>query len=145
MIPQLQHRRLTTHTTGDSLPVPYNRTALERVVKDVCEVTLHLLGQKMKDGGNTLAHGTQNDTHSCGICTVNAVDHALFQTELFVHRQCRYWRALYFNRLVQAENERVRVRWLTRRIYLRWDRSHARSGRPHHRHPILMYRCLVEV
>ena len=92
------------------MPVPYNRTALERVVKDVCKVALEVLGRQVKDGGNTLAHGTQNDTHSCGICTINAVEHALFQTELFIDRQRRYWRALYFNKLVQAENERVSIK-----------------------------------
>lgn len=94
---------------GDSLSAAYGprKPAFARIVKDVLTVVLSVLGRQIHDGGNTLAHGEQEDSHSCGICTVNAVDHALFKTELFVHRQRRRWRAYYFNKLVRAHNDRV--------------------------------------
>ncbi len=72
-------------------------------------MTAEVLGRRVEDGGNTLTHGTQEDTFSCGICTVNAVDHALFNVELFIPRQRRVWRAYYFNKLVRAQNERVSI------------------------------------
>ncbi|TBU21591.1 hypothetical protein BD311DRAFT_743520 [Dichomitus squalens] len=93
---------------GDSLPYEYQRIPLERIVNDIKRVVLALFQVHLSDLGNTLDHGIQDDTNSCGICTVNAVDHALFGTGLFVNRQRRYWRTYYFNKLVQFYNNMVR-------------------------------------
>ena len=86
----IKSERHVTPRTGDSLPTASEKPALARIVKgvkDVLGVMLNVVGRRIQDAGNTLAHGTQEDSYSCGICTVNAVDHALFKTDLFVHRQ----------------------------------------------------------
>ncbi|EIW74508.1 hypothetical protein CONPUDRAFT_159809 [Coniophora puteana RWD-64-598 SS2] len=43
-------------------------------------------GSKFKELGNTLPHGVQEDSSSCGICTVNTIAHNLFGEPLFKHK-----------------------------------------------------------
>lgn len=93
--------------SGDSLPYSYKGATLAQIVKDMQRVVLTLFRLRLKDAGNTLTHGTQDDTNSCGICMANVVEHALFGSELFVHWQRQYWHAYYFNKLVEAHNNAV--------------------------------------
>ncbi|ETW76739.1 hypothetical protein HETIRDRAFT_222774, partial [Heterobasidion irregulare TC 32-1] len=60
---------------------------------------------KFCNGGNSLACGQQLDSNSCGICTINAIEHNLFDMEKFTHAKRRYWRIHYFICLSKAHND----------------------------------------
>ncbi|KAH9855569.1 hypothetical protein C2E23DRAFT_813848 [Lenzites betulinus] len=76
---------------------------LKRTVKHILEWAKRVFHRTFRDGQNTLAHGVQRDTHSCGICTVNTIAHNLFGDERFVHAQRDHWRVWYFLDLVQEQ------------------------------------------
>ena len=61
---------------------------------------LHVaFGAPFEDLGNTLPIGRQDDRHSCGICVVNAIEHAIFGVPLFTDRD-RY--CLHIQYFVEA-------------------------------------------
>ncbi|KAI0669608.1 hypothetical protein C8Q78DRAFT_977184 [Trametes maxima] len=84
--------------------IRYGDACMQIVVEDLQDWLLKTLNRHFADGGNSLAHGLQEDGYSCGICTVNTIEHALFGTELFTHQRRRSLRVRYFNRLVMAHN-----------------------------------------
>ena len=55
-----------------------------------------VFGAKFEDLGNALPIGRQSDGHSCGICVVNAVEHAIFGAPLFIDRNRYNLRTRYF-------------------------------------------------
>lgn len=61
-------------------------------------------GRTFDDCGNTLPHGRQNDSFSCGPGAINTIEHNLFGVEVLSHRTRRLWRLRYFNALVRARN-----------------------------------------
>lgn len=71
---------------------------------DLKKVLENLFNKRFNNDGNTLSHGMQDDTYSCGVCTVNAVDHALFGATVFKPEDRWEIRIGYFTRLVKAHN-----------------------------------------
>ncbi|KAI0671454.1 hypothetical protein C8Q78DRAFT_1153176 [Trametes maxima] len=65
------------------------------------------LGIRLENQGNVLARGTQYDGSSCGICTVNAVAHALFEDKLFTQKDRQSLRMTYFVTLGKAQLAKV--------------------------------------
>ena len=53
-----------------------------------------------KNLGDTLPIGQQKDTHSCGICVMNAMEHVVFGAPLFTARTRESLRIRYFSELV---------------------------------------------
>ena len=49
-----------------------------------------------EDLGNTFLIGQQQDGYSCGICVVNAIEHAMFNVPLFTDQDCYILRVRYF-------------------------------------------------
>ncbi|OJT07821.1 hypothetical protein TRAPUB_1281 [Trametes pubescens] len=58
---------------GDSLLSTRENTSMETIIQDLQAWLLHAFQKTFTNKGNTLAHGRQDDTHSCGVCTVNAI------------------------------------------------------------------------
>ncbi|KAI0318142.1 hypothetical protein OF83DRAFT_1083107 [Amylostereum chailletii] len=81
---------------GDSSP----HAGPPRFMKKLLGWLKHAFKSNFRDGGNNLPHGTQTDSHSCGPCAVNCVEHAVFGTGLFTPNARRLWRLRYFNQLV---------------------------------------------
>jgi hypothetical protein len=46
-----------------------------------------------------LAIGTQDDGYSCGICVMNAIDHAIYKVPLFTNDMRHALRVSYFVKL----------------------------------------------
>ncbi len=82
------------------MPSIRQNAAIAQLVCDLQGVLKRMFMSEFSNAGNTLEHGLQNDDHSCGVCTINAIDHALFGTALFIPRMRRVLRCQYFKRLV---------------------------------------------
>ncbi|KAI0629632.1 hypothetical protein C8Q77DRAFT_1065756 [Trametes polyzona] len=93
---------------GDSLASTSESRSMRSIVNDLQAWLLHSFGVRFASAGNSLAHGLQGDGHSCGICTVNTVEHAIFGVKLFTHSDRYILRVRYFNRLMMAHNDHVR-------------------------------------
>ena len=76
---------LTSLLLGDSLTSAKASKAMILVVRDLQKVFSAVFKIVFTDAGNTLAHGVQEDSSSCGVCTVNAIEHAVFGAKLFTH------------------------------------------------------------
>ncbi|TDL15221.1 hypothetical protein BD410DRAFT_809111 [Rickenella mellea] len=59
--------------------------------------------------GDTLTHGRQQDTLSCGVCMQNTIAHALFGDPIFTHRTRRQLRMQNFTELASQHNQRLLV------------------------------------
>lgn len=94
---------------GDSLISAKESKNMRTIVEDVRAWIFDAFRQSFTDGGNTLAHGQQDDTFSCGVCTVNTIEHAIFGVALFTHRKRHLLRVRCFNRLVMAHNDTVSI------------------------------------
>ncbi|TFY61742.1 hypothetical protein EVJ58_g4317 [Rhodofomes roseus] len=77
-------------------------TAPQKAIKALQKWLQREFGRKFTDRGNTLLHGQQKDTSSCGICTINTIAHALFGDDLFTHKTRQKLRVEYFNIAVRA-------------------------------------------
>lgn len=69
---------------------------------------------EFKDLGNTFPIGQQADGHSCGICVVNAIEHAMFGVLLFTDGDCYCLRVQYFVEAVKHLLNDVRIMSCTR-------------------------------
>jgi len=56
-------------------------------------------GKPFENRGNTLAHAVQDDTFSCGIITINTIEHAIFGRALWEHNCSSKERLAWFKRL----------------------------------------------
>ncbi len=100
--------QIVTAFTGDSLPLGKNvRAGIKHLVKGLCSWMRKELGQPIKDGGDNLPHGRQQDGYSCGICVVNTFAHALFNDKLFTHESRFLLRVEYFLVLARAQTALV--------------------------------------
>ncbi|KAI0664773.1 hypothetical protein C8Q70DRAFT_904467 [Cubamyces menziesii] len=52
--------------------------------------------------GNAIPHGIQQDSSSCGVCTINTLAHNIFDAPLFHQSKARSLRVEYFSILAQA-------------------------------------------
>ncbi|KAI0828201.1 hypothetical protein BC628DRAFT_1417790 [Trametes gibbosa] len=103
---------------GDSMSVT-DRTRgedMKQTVKHILEWVKHVFRRPFRDALNTLTHGLQKDTHSCGICTVNTIAHNLFGDEIFVHTQRDHWRVTYFLELVREHLDNVSSEYMPMKI-----------------------------
>ena len=91
-----------TCSIGDSLTSLQQSACVADVVRDLQVVLEAMFNILFVDAGNSLAHGIQEDGHSCGICTVNAFEHALFGVPLFTPQTSRLLRMQYFLRLTES-------------------------------------------
>lgn len=64
--------------------------------------------------GNTLPIGQQKDGHSCGICVVNAIEHAMSDVPLFTDADRYHLRIWYFVEAVKYLLNNVRVLFFTK-------------------------------
>jgi hypothetical protein len=70
------------YTLGDSLNMDRS-AALADLDAALREWLEPALGAEFEGNGRTLPIGSQNDGNSCGVCVLNAIDHAIFGTALF--------------------------------------------------------------
>lgn len=70
------------YTLGDSLNKDRSESLanLGSALRDWLE---QALGAEFEGNGRTLPIGSQDDGSSCGVCVLNAIDHAIFGTALF--------------------------------------------------------------
>ncbi|TFY54559.1 hypothetical protein EVJ58_g8792 [Rhodofomes roseus] len=92
---------------GDSMDS--SSTAPQKAIKALQKWLQRNFGRKFNDLGNTLPHGQQKDTSSCGICTINTIAHALFGDGLFTHKTRHKLRVEYFNIAVRAYNDHTKT------------------------------------
>ncbi|KAH9841944.1 uncharacterized protein C8Q71DRAFT_885445 [Rhodofomes roseus] len=92
---------------GDSMDS--SSTAPQKAIKALQKWLQRDFGRKFNDLGNTLPHGQQKDTSSCGICTINTIAHALFGDGLFTHKTRHKLRVEYFNIAVRAYNDHTKT------------------------------------
>ena len=59
--------------------------------------------------GDQLVHGKQEDGTECGILTVNTIAHKVFQDPLWVVGRKAVERVVWFNKLVGAHIQEVRI------------------------------------
>ncbi|OSC96522.1 hypothetical protein PYCCODRAFT_1379012 [Trametes coccinea BRFM310] len=85
---------------GDSmLSATRKSEGMQGIVEDIQVWLKDTLSIAFTDKGNSLAHGVQEDSSSCGVCSVNTIEHALFGTTLFTHRNRHLMRVQFFNQL----------------------------------------------
>ncbi|KAH7905193.1 hypothetical protein BJ138DRAFT_1130617 [Hygrophoropsis aurantiaca] len=60
-------------------------------------------GSPFRDEGDTLTHGVQTDSFSCGICVVNTLAHNLFGDQLFTHAKRFSLRMMLFVELAETQ------------------------------------------
>ncbi|KAK1222121.1 hypothetical protein PQX77_015048 [Marasmius sp. AFHP31] len=63
----------------------------------------HTFGRDITVRGDTLDHGLQDDTYSCGICAVNTIAHAVFNDPLWVPRMKVFHRVQWFLDLAEYQ------------------------------------------
>lgn len=73
---------------------------------------------KAPNPGNLLCHGLQNDFYNCGLVAINAIEHELWQRELWTMGTKVQHRARWFNELSQAFFKQVRLSNYTQRFSL---------------------------
>ncbi|KAI0309338.1 hypothetical protein OF83DRAFT_1179744 [Amylostereum chailletii] len=91
---------------GDSSPFPKQLESMKKILrwlKYAFKVTF-------SDEGNTLRHGTQHDSHSCGPCAMNCIEHAIFGVALFTPAIRCLCRLQYFLCLVHEHEEYMSAR-----------------------------------
>ncbi|ETW83147.1 hypothetical protein HETIRDRAFT_163560 [Heterobasidion irregulare TC 32-1] len=99
---------------GDSIMNPQSLKKAIQILQSWLQYAFKTL---FHDARNFLAHGIQEDTHSCGICTINCIKHNVFGVELYTHTAHRIWRLRYFNCLAKAHNDYSNV-WPTKGYFL---------------------------
>lgn len=86
---------------GNSLPKP------EAFIKSLLLWLNARCGPGYKFSGRKLATGSQRDSSSCGFFAMDAISHAIFDTELLKHQDIRLHRLEWFNKLCTAINNQV--------------------------------------
>ena len=83
------------HDLGDSLSREPD-TEVQHVRRGLANWLKAVFGSAFKDLGSTFLIGRQEDGHSCGICVVNAIEHAMFGAPLFTDGDRYRLRVRYF-------------------------------------------------
>ena len=81
---------------GDSLNGRKSTKDLEHLCRGLKNWLNVAFGAGFKDLGKTFPIGQQADAHSCGICVVNAIEHAMFGVPLFTDGDRYRLRIQYF-------------------------------------------------
>lgn len=112
-LPAIADAASSSHT-GDSLHKSNGslkgRKSSDTLLQDTRTGILHWLdksGFKLTDIGNVLAIGEQVDTNSCGICVLNAIEHAIFGHSLFQYATRHEHRLRYFLAAFQYSANKV--------------------------------------
>lgn len=84
-------------------------SSVQQTMKAILEWLRQEFNEKFADEGDTIAHGKQPlwDGIHCGIYTINALAHELFEEELVSAKTMSRVRMCYFSRLAKAHNEHV--------------------------------------
>lgn len=112
-----ESRDTSTHhrgDLGDSLGNRSPNTNLQHIRRGLENWLEVAFGVSFKDMGNTLPIGRQKDGHSCGICVVNAIEHAMFDVPLFTDTDRYHLRIWYFVEAVKYLLNNVRVLFFTK-------------------------------
>ncbi|THH16626.1 hypothetical protein EUX98_g9272 [Antrodiella citrinella] len=94
---------------GDSLQVAKNAELPRKLIVALQQWTKAEFGRVFTDKGNLLPHGIQEDATSCGVCSINTIEHCVFGGPLFTPRTRNLLRLQYFNSLMRAQ-----LNWLAR-------------------------------
>lgn len=99
----LHVHRIDTHqltgaspNLGDSFGDRSTNVQLQRIRRGLEKWLSSGFGGRFKDFGNTLPTGRQTDGHSCGVCVINAMEHAIFGVPLFADRDHYRLHVRYF-------------------------------------------------
>ena len=87
---------LPLYDPGDSLGAQIPSTDLQRTCRGLENWLSVAFGVPFRDLGNTLPVGRQKDGHSCGVCVINAMEHAMFGVPLFTDEDRFRLRIRYF-------------------------------------------------
>jgi hypothetical protein len=117
---------------GDSLGDRKSSTDLEHICRGLEGWLNVTFGAGFKDLGKTLPIGRQADSYSCGICVINAIEHAMFGVPLFTDSDRHHLRIQYFvgavKHLLNDVRITFRVRWKPHlRLFFSPPNSHARA------------------
>ena len=82
-----------------------------------------------KNAGQVLPIGTQRDGISCGVCVLNALEHAILNTPLFTHDTHNVLRVRYFTTIVNLLLDRVSEQV----VFLQCSKTHIYGGSQHRR------------
>ncbi|KAJ3007533.1 hypothetical protein NUW54_g3516 [Trametes sanguinea] len=97
-----------TISYGDSQHAVQNRVKPTRSITQLVNAlkawACQEMGSTLRDIGNSLAHGLQRDSSSCGICTINTLAHNIFGpgVPLFVQPKARHLRLEAFIMVAKA-------------------------------------------
>ncbi|ETW83227.1 hypothetical protein HETIRDRAFT_315428 [Heterobasidion irregulare TC 32-1] len=89
---------------GNSLP---NTKTERQIMRNLQAWLKHAFKLQFCDSGNMLTCGKQQDSNSCGVCTIKTIEHHLFGTEVFTHAKRQSWRIRYFIRLAKSHNDSI--------------------------------------
>jgi len=76
----------TLSNLGGSLGDRGPSTQLDHICRGLNNWLNATLGVESEDLGDTLPTGRQMDRHSCGVCVINVMEHAVFGVPLFMDR-----------------------------------------------------------
>jgi hypothetical protein len=85
---------------GNSLPDAAYRGDIRKLCSGIDRWTETYFDAPFENLGRTLQIGTQTDGSSCGVCVQNALEHALFGTELFTPGLRKILRVRYFMKII---------------------------------------------
>ena len=116
MVSSLTNRGLAVHTheafcdKGDSLMPSVLRQDKKQIHLGLSKWLKAIFGGPFKDMGRTFAIGKQKDSHSCGICVINSIEHELFGTTLITHSSRNALRIHYFTEAMKFVLKEVKTR-----------------------------------
>jgi hypothetical protein len=97
------------HDIGDSLGDRVPSTELQHIRRGLKNWLDATFGAPFKDLGGTFLIGRQKDGHSCGICVVNSIEHAMFGVPLFTDKDRHTLRIQYFVEAVKYLLDNVSI------------------------------------
>lgn len=102
---------------GDSLGNRAPSKELQQLRRGLENWLTTAFGASFKDLGNLLPIGRQEDGHSCGVCVINATEHAIFGVPLFTDKDRYALHVRYFIKVIGYLLDNVRVlfhmKWLS--------------------------------
>ncbi|KAF9779588.1 hypothetical protein BJ322DRAFT_1167867 [Thelephora terrestris] len=94
---------------GDSFGDRNPNAELQQIRRGLTNWLSVVFGVSFADLGNALPIGQQEDGHSCGICVINAIEHAIFNVPLFTDENRYRLRVQYFVEAVKYLLENVGI------------------------------------
>ena len=81
---------------GDSLTGNAYAKSIKAIAAGVEAWTMAVFGKRFTSTGRSYAIGGQTDSHSCGVCVINAINASMNGTELFTRETRSKYRLQYF-------------------------------------------------